>query len=184
MRKDKRKTHIIQGRPDTLLCSDIVFAMMTKNLNSISEIVYNFTRETKLLNTFVQNISLDEKRSLTMRAYLAKENAFELYNEITSKRAFLRKYKKVGQTGMLSFETVTQIRFLESRAYEMDMIMQEVRSDIDIAIEKYGRIIDYENTQQAAKLNDIMTFFTLFSISCLPASILSGLFGMNVRIPF
>lgn len=85
---------------------------------------------------------------------------------------------------MLTFETVTQIRFMESRAYELDVIMQEVRCDIDISIEKYGRIIDYENTYQSAKLNDIMTFFTLFSISCLPASILGGIFGMNVRVPF
>jgi Mg2+ and Co2+ transporter CorA len=29
-----------------------------------------------------------------------------------------------------------------------------------------------------------MALFTLFSISCLPASIVGGLFGMNVRVPF
>jgi Mg2+ and Co2+ transporter CorA len=86
--------------------------------------------------------------------------------------------------GVLYFETINKIRFLESRAYELDNIMQEVRSDIDVAIEKYGRIIDYENTNNSSKLNDIMAFFTLFSISCLPASIIGGLFGMNVRVPF
>ena len=53
LRKNIRKTQIRKFHSDTLLCSDIVFAMMTKNINSISEIVYNFTRETKLLNTFV-----------------------------------------------------------------------------------------------------------------------------------
>ena len=121
---------------------------------------------------------------MTSRAYLAKENAFELHQEIMDKRHFLRKYKKMGKKGLLTFETVTQIRFMESRAYEMDLIMQEVRDDIDIAIEKYGRIIEHENTQESAKLNDIMTFFTIFSISCIPATIVGGLFGMNVKVPF
>lgn len=60
MRKENRKANIIQGHSDKLHCSDIVFAMLTKNLNSISEIVYNFTREASLLNRFVENISFDE----------------------------------------------------------------------------------------------------------------------------
>jgi len=62
--------------------------------------------------------------------------------------------------------------------------MEEVRSDIDIAIEKYGRIIEYENTSNSAKLNDIMALFTIFSIACLPATIIGGLMGMNVKVPF
>jgi len=86
--------------------------------------------------------------------------------------------------GVLYFETINKIRFLESRAYELSKTMEEVRLDIDIAIEKYGRIIEYENTSNSAKLNDIMALFTLFSISCLPATILGGLMGMNVKVPF
>jgi len=86
--------------------------------------------------------------------------------------------------GVLYFETINKIRFLESRAYELDKIMEKVRADIDVAIEKYGRIIDYESTKNSGRLNDIMALFTLFSISCLPASIVGGLFGMNVRVPF
>lgn len=167
-----------------LRCVDVVFALMTKNLNSMSEIVYNFTRETKILNNFVENISFDEKRSMTMRAYNAKECAIELTNEIQDKRKFLNKYKKVGQTGLLSFETITQIRFMESRAYELDLMMDAVRAKIDIAIEKYGRIIDHENTRNSNKLNEIMAVFTLFSISCIPATVVGGLFGMNVKVPF
>jgi Mg2+ and Co2+ transporter CorA len=85
---------------------------------------------------------------------------------------------------MLTFENIMQIRFMESRAYELNMIMEEVRSDIDIAIEKYGCIIDYTNTSNSNKLNDIMTAFTLISVSCLPATLVGGLFGMNVKVPY
>ena len=48
MNKQRRKIQInFQTEvPQALMCSDIVFAMLTFDLNSMSEIVYNFTRET------------------------------------------------------------------------------------------------------------------------------------------
>jgi len=52
MRKKQFKTHI-GYRSDSrqkLMCSDIVFALLTDDLNSMSETVYNFTRETHILN--------------------------------------------------------------------------------------------------------------------------------------
>jgi hypothetical protein len=84
MKKQRRKIHVNfrSEVKQSLLCSDVTFAMLTFDLNSMSEIVYNFTRETKILNSLVENISFDERRSMTLRAYLAKENAIELNNEI------------------------------------------------------------------------------------------------------
>ena len=70
--KTKAKVGFRINKEKQLKCVDVVFALMTKNLNSMSEIVYNFTRETKILNNFAENISFDEKRSMTMRAYDAK----------------------------------------------------------------------------------------------------------------
>jgi Mg2+ and Co2+ transporter CorA len=70
--KIKSKIAFVSSTKRQLGCVDVVFALMTKNLNSMSEIVYNFTREMKILNNFVENISFDEKRSMTMRAYNAK----------------------------------------------------------------------------------------------------------------
>jgi Mg2+ and Co2+ transporter CorA len=172
------------GEKNKLNCSDIVFMLMTKNLNSLSDIVYNFTRETDVLNSLATNTNESERRGVSMRAYLAKENAVELHNEIQDKRKFLNKYKKIGQTALLSFENIQQIRFMESRAYELDLIMSEVRADIDIAIERYGHIIDYDNTRNSTQLNHIMALFTVITVSCLPASIMSGIGGMNIKFPF
>lgn len=52
--------------------------------------------------------------------------------------------------------------------------------DIDLAMQKYATYVDDEITRNSDKLNDIMTFFTVLSISCVPGAILTGLFGMNV----
>lgn len=89
-----------------LNCSDIVFMLMTKNLNSLSDIVYNFTREANVLHSLVGSTKESERRGVSMRAFLAKENAAELHNEILDKRKFLNKYKKIGQTALLSLENI------------------------------------------------------------------------------
>ena len=46
-----------------------------------------------------------------------------LQNEIKDKRKFLEEFKSLGETGLLFFETITKIRYLESRAYELDELM-------------------------------------------------------------
>jgi Mg2+ and Co2+ transporter CorA len=84
--------------------------------------------------------------------------------------------------GVLYFETINKI--LESRAYELDKTMEEVRSDIDIAIEKYRRIIEYENTRNSAKINDIMALFTIFSIHMPASDNHRRTDGYNVKVPF
>lgn len=53
-----------------------------------------------------------------------------------------------------------------------------------MAIGKYERQVDDEITTNSNRLNDIMTLMSLFSVSFVPASVLTGIFGMNVRIPY
>lgn len=168
----------------SLLCSDVIFALISQSLNSVSEIVYNFTRETKQLYFLSENLPINERRDMAKRAYLAKENAISLYHEIIDKRRFLQKYKKVGQTGLLYFETINKIRFLESRAYELDILMCQIKADIDVSIDKHAKFIDVELANQSKKLNDIMATFSLLTISCLPFTVIGGLMGMNVKVPF
>ena len=44
--------------------------------------------------------------------------------------------------------------------------------------------VEQIRSEIAAKQNEIMAVFTLFSISCIPATVVGGLFGMNVKVPF
>ena len=90
-RKTKPNFRVNAEHP--LVCSDVIFALISTSLNSISEIVYNFTRETKQLYFLSENLPINERRDMAKRAFLAKENAISLYHEICDKRRFLQKYK-------------------------------------------------------------------------------------------
>ena len=63
-------------------------------------------------------------------------------------------------------------------------MMLQVRADIDVSIDKHAKFIDIESANQSKKLNDILATFSILSIACLPATVITGLFGMNVKVPF
>jgi Mg2+ and Co2+ transporter CorA len=63
-------------------------------------------------------------------------------------------------------------------------MMQQVRADIDVSIDKHAKFIDIESANQSKKLSNIMATFSIISIACLPATVIGGLFGMNVKVPF
>jgi Mg2+ and Co2+ transporter CorA len=53
-----------------------------------------------------------------------------------------------------------------------------------VSIDKHAKFIDVELANQSKKLNDIMATFSLLTISCLPFTVIGGLMGMNVKVPF
>ena len=63
-------------------------------------------------------------------------------------------------------------------------MMLQVKADIDVSIDKHAKFIDIESANQSKKLSDIMATFSIFSIACLPATVVGGFFGMNVKVPF
>jgi Mg2+ and Co2+ transporter CorA len=63
-------------------------------------------------------------------------------------------------------------------------MMLQVKADIDVSIDKHAKFIDIETANQSKKLNEILATFSLISIACLPATVVGGLFGMNVKVPF
>ena len=63
-------------------------------------------------------------------------------------------------------------------------MMLQVKADIDVSIDKHAKFIDIETANQSKRLNEILAIFSLISIACLPATVVGGLFGMNVKVPF
>ena len=63
-------------------------------------------------------------------------------------------------------------------------MMLQVKADIDVSIDKHAKFIDIESANQSKKLSDIMATFSIFSIACLPATVVGGFFGMNVKVPY
>ena len=63
---------------------------------------------------------MDKRKAMVKIAFRQKENANEIHSDILDKMKFFEKYKSIGHVGILSNETLQNIEYLESRAYELD----------------------------------------------------------------
>ena len=51
-------------------------------------------------------------------------------------------------------------------------------------MDKFSQVVDDELTRMNGELNNTVMFFTVFQLGLLPFVVISGLSGMNVRVPW
>jgi Mg2+ and Co2+ transporter CorA len=54
----------------------------------------------------------------------------------------------------------------------------------ELTMEKFSRHIDCEIYQSGEDLNRVMKYFSVISILFMPPSVVAGVFGMNVKVPY
>ena len=63
-------------------------------------------------------------------------------------------------------------------------VVQKSSQTITLALEKFRQQVEHEIGVYNDGLNKIMKIFTVISILFLPQTIIGGLWGMNVSVPF
>lgn len=92
-----------------------------------------------MLQSIVQKIGVGERREVCRRAYLAKEMTINLVAEIENKMAFVKKIRKTGaKEGILVFEMITKMRFVEGRLQLLSMMMDRAEKKISLSLEKFS----------------------------------------------
>ena len=94
--------------------------MINEALNRLEPMVYGFAREADALIDIVEVFTSGERSGVLKRAYIAKELTLSIQKEISDKKKFLQKCKDFGKKGMMRFQGVSKVRFLGSKAEEMD----------------------------------------------------------------
>ena len=92
--------------------------MINESLKCIEPVIYGFAREADALVELVEDekmINMINRRAMLQRAYMAKDIAAGVTQEIEDKRNFLKKYKDLGKKGTMRFQGVTKTRFLKSK---------------------------------------------------------------------
>ena len=118
--KNKYQYLKFRDKKQQLICSDVIFQMMNEALNRLEPVVYGFAREADCLINLVEMFSSGERSGVLKRAYIAKEISQSTYKEILDKKKFLSNCKDFGKRGLMRFQGVSKVRFLKSKAEEMD----------------------------------------------------------------
>ena len=94
--------------------------MINEALNRLEPMVYGFAREADCLIDVVEKFTSAERSGMLKRAFIAKELTLTISKEIADKKKFLNKCKSIGKKGLMRFQGVAKLRFLKSKADEME----------------------------------------------------------------
>lgn len=145
--KAKDRKNPIAGPVESLVCSDITFAILNEALNRIEPIVYGFSQEAKVLNAIVETISIRERAEVIKRGYIAKEMTIELMLETENKKEFLHKIKTHGKRGgIFAYENLSKIRYLQGRLRLQHELMTKAQDLITLSLDKFSHFIDNDLT--------------------------------------
>jgi hypothetical protein len=130
----------------------------------------------------------EQSRELTMEEedYLHKIDVFEneyiaAQNAKGSKEQY---FEKIIESEMASEDFRFLIRHLSSRMLNLSNTTFVIESKLSLSRNTYQMAVDTKMTENSEKLDKLMRQFSLVSIMFLPLTIITGMWGMNCKVPY
>ena len=130
----------------------------------------------------------EQSRELTMEEedYLHKIDVFENHyiaaqNAKSSKEQY---FEKIIESEMASEDFRFLIRHLSSRMLNLSNTTFVIENKLSLSRNTYQMAVDTKMTENSEKLDKLMRQFSLVSIMFLPLTIITGMWGMNCKVPY
>ena len=162
-----------------LTCSDIIFALLSYAVDMTEPIVGQHYSEATALNTDIDKRKSTERMEVLTRAFLAKEMAIELREELKNKLEF---FQTLGSE--MVREHGKKIALVQKRLeFQIQQIVRAI-GIINLALHKFNQHVESQMWNDDKDLNEIMKVFTVLMIICLPQTVTGCLWGMNCTVPW
>lgn len=116
-----------------------------------------------------------QKIDLFQNLYISAQNAKE------SKRGY---FKKIIDSELPSIEFRYLIRHLKSRMSNLHNTTVIIERKLELARNTFQTAIDANLTDYSRRLDQLMKKFSVIATMFLPLTLISGMWGMNVMVPF
>ena len=107
-----------------------------------------------------------------------------LINADNAKNSKSKFYEKIVNSGLASKELKYLIRHLVSRMSNLNNTESIIDRKLELTKSNFHLIIDTKTSDASTALNKQMRMFTLLSLMFLPLNVITGMWGMNWKVPF
>ena len=160
----------------------ILFWISSEGLKRIENFI-----NLKLLSEInaIQEVSTDLKISEKI-GFLKRIDVFEnLYISAQNAKSSKEEYfEKIIESDMASLDFRFLIRHLKSRMKNLNNTAFVIERKLTLARSSFQMSIDTKMTENSEKLDKLMRQFSLISVMFLPLTIITGMWGMNCKIPY
>ena len=150
----------------------------------------------RMIENWYNNLLLNEINSIQSEwkeidesnkiEFLSKIELVEnhLINADNAKTSKSKYYEKIISSSLASVELRYLIRHLISRMSNLDNTENIIERKIELTKSNFHLIIDTKTSDASSALNNQMRMFTLLSLMFLPLNVITGMWGMNCKVPF
>jgi len=138
----------------------------------------NEVEDIKVQSRKFSDLNKDEflkKMEQFQNSFISAQNAKE------SKSTF---FEKIIQSDLASIEFRFLIRHLTSRMSNLHNTTVIIERKLELARNTYQAKVDASLTEYSRQLDSLMKLFSSISILFLPLTLISGMWGMNCKVPF
>ena len=169
----------IQDEYDGLLESSswVAYGLLDEVINLDIKVVDEIVRETQLLDSLVLRLNFTDQGSLLQRISACRRKVVDIRTSLWAKREIIKGMTK--------------------NCANLEVYLRDVLDHVIVMVEKLtvsGDILNHlgnlyltrltlEVSQTSANMNKTMNRFSAVATIFLPLSVLTGLWGMNVRVP-
>jgi Mg2+ and Co2+ transporter CorA len=160
---------------------EILYKILHVMFMRIEEIVSEMDNEVKICNEFATELSTAERIDFVLRVHMAKKTLIYARNYVDSKAKLLPEIIES------KFLTRTFNQYLNSMALNMKKLTKKIDSSRDLLKSSehvHKAIVEGKLSDTSERSNDLLKVFSAITTICLPLNLVSGFFGMNIRIPF
>lgn len=160
---------------------EVLYKLLHVMFMRIEEIVSEMDNEVKVCNEFATELSTAERIDFVLRVHMAKKTLIYARNYVDSKAKLLPEIIES------KFLTRTFNQYLNSMALNMKKLTKKIDSSMDLLKSSehvHKAIVEGKLSDTSERSNDLLKVFSAITTICLPLNLVSGFFGMNIRIPF
>lgn len=163
--------------------------------DAFAPIIDSIQNEVDTIDDLVLILSQSEQGDMLRRIAYARKKVMTLQRAMSAKAEVLRVLLKrleslasatalSGAAAATSFkDTVLYLGDVQDHVLTMSQLLVETATTLSRAHSNYLASISIEITQSSNRTNDTMTKLTALASVLLPLNVITGLWGMNVRVP-
>ena len=172
----------IKGFDNTSLnCEDIIYAIIDEALRKIEPVIIRCDREAHSIRNLSFQLSHLEKSDYIRRIHMAKEDMLKFNMDLNQLKDF---YVEIQEKAFQTSRNQLLVKFLQGRLQNCSYMLEKAIIMLNVSKKTYNTIVEESMLAYQNRVNDIMLALTIFTIMFMPFTVISGLFGMNVRVPW
>jgi Mg2+ and Co2+ transporter CorA len=168
----------------------LLFYLINITLEKLKKFSQELFEDAKTLKEIYLEISEKERKDFYRRLECTEIFIVLIRNETFSKRNFIEFVKsnyfseKGEQTNFFGNSSVFLLELLIAKTKQIEIKFNQIKFYTNMVKENYNIILEDNSKKNKDRLNQIIKIISLTSVFFMPFNIISGLFGMNIKIPF